>query len=150
MKSLKYALMTGILLFTATSVSAHTKCRINLGFGNWTEGCPHFHTPSSAGTESSLPMMTDTYLRFGITNNTTNEINFRINQDKYRLRPGEKRDFKYRDCYGTNTSNIQCYDILISFDFSYSEGYQEKQYNLKPKTSFHFETVGDGIELYND
>ncbi|MCI5224554.1 MAG: hypothetical protein D3924_18275 [Candidatus Electrothrix sp. AR4] len=40
--------VTGIIfiylfVFPTVSAIAHTRCKIDLGFGNWTEGCPHIH-----------------------------------------------------------------------------------------------------------
>lgn len=43
------------LQFAAEPAYAHTKCRIDLGFGNWTEGCPHFHAPQGSDSHVGGP-----------------------------------------------------------------------------------------------
>lgn len=93
--------------------------------------------------------MTDTRHTFTIRNTTEDSINFKINKDNYKLSPKEKRTFTYRDCYGTNSNNVKCYDINIRFDYLYTKGYQKKEYTLKNYNSFYFKKKGNGIDLYH-
>jgi hypothetical protein len=53
MKTYGYLLSLIIVVAFSLTANAHTQCKLNLGFGNWTEGCPHFHTPPPS--ESTLP-----------------------------------------------------------------------------------------------
>ena len=48
-KLLKMVILLASVL-TTSAVYAHTKCRVSLPFGGWTEGCPHFHSAPDEGS----------------------------------------------------------------------------------------------------
>ena len=139
--------ISGIQL-TATSAEAHTKCKVSLPLGGWTEGCPHFHAPEPQ--DSCLASYTNTFYEFRISNATGNAINYSINGESFSLSDGYGRNHQYQRAYGSNSCNTKYYtNPVIRFDYSYASGFQERSYKVGDYAKETFKQAGNGIDLYH-
>ena len=129
------------------SASAHTKCRVPLPFGGWTEGCPHIDVPAT-GEDSCLSVMTNEFYEFKITNDTGYKVTYFINDVRFVLSDGYYRNHEEQEAYGTNSCNIRYYpNPEIEFDNSLRSGFQSRTYKLGDD-SYVFEKIQNGIDLY--
>ncbi len=113
--------LIALLLLAGVSLpaAAHTKCKVNLGFGNWTEGCPHDHRIIDKTNPTYDNRRTPTHNRDGFRyknysiaiSNTdkTDSMVYKFKGKTYKLRPGYKRHHSYRGVNSAATFYIDKY-----------------------------------------
>lgn len=153
---MKFAAMAMLLVLAAVgvqaqTVSAHTKCKVPLPFNGWTEGCPHLHSDIDDGSSGScLSFMTDERYDFRINNETGNQVIYHVNDERFTLSDGYGRNHSYRKAYGTSSCSITQYPKPeITFDYSYTSGYQKRAYNIGGLASYTFAKSGGGLDLFD-
>ena len=136
--------MALISLGTVAPVTAHTKCRVGLPFGGWTEGCPNhthhqqrqqpFKTQYRGG--SGHPQIrtnpgTKRSYYFTVTNiDSTETTYYRVNNGSktFKLRPGYERRHKRSTRWNQLTVDADPYSG--GFEPAYSKRFDAKYHDV--------------------